>query len=531
MNAERSGSTPRRSRPEFVRLAAALVLGFVAMYGVLAINRSPLLPGASSDSVSYVEAARSFARTGALTVPSTEWSSPDSVGRLSNFPPGFPVLLSVPMRLGVPAYSSALMVMAVSSGVVVAMVLLLVGESFGLGAGLLAAALVMLTPAFVKLDLAIWSEPTFLALTLATLWAMVRRPRSPILYGLLAAAALSVRYVGVAGSALACIWAAVQAGSRRERAVAAAVAGAPSGLFGVLWLWYVHAGAGAGRHAAVYGGLGEIVRGIGENLRQVPGLLVDWLLPTPLQAHETLAVAVLVLGALGFVAALARGSWATPARGRFLLLAGIYAGLYCSVVLLAKLLAPYVAPLDARTFAVPFDVRIFAPVLVLAECVVAASIVSLGPRWRIPALAAAGLWCAFMVRDIHQGVTLANRVGRFYTYRAWISDPTIRWLDNQSRPYHVVYSNEPDLVYFQTGRHAKLLPHAGGDLTGFRAAFHAHPGVLFFAEPPHPRDIPPAAFAAWLHLLLVVRTRLGAIYVPAATPKHAAGDSAAVHGG
>ena len=125
------------------RILLAAVAGFVALYGVLSINRSPLLPGVSGDSVEYLSAARSFADRKTLEVPGTRWTDADSVATLAHFPPGFPVLISLPLRGETSGRAAALWVMAVSAGIALFVITLLAAEWFGFPAATLTALLLL----------------------------------------------------------------------------------------------------------------------------------------------------------------------------------------------------------------------------------------------------------------------------------------------------------------------------------------------------------------------------------------------------
>jgi hypothetical protein len=94
-------------------------------------------------------------------------------------------------------------------------------------------------------------------------------------------------------------------------------------------------------------------------------------------------------------------------------------------------------------------------------------------------------------------------------------DPVIRWVDNQSTPFGTIYSNEPALLYNQSQRHAKELPNQREDFAAFRRVFDDRPGAVVFAYPLNVGTIAEEVFAEALSLRPVVRTSMGAVYVPA----------------
>ena len=473
-----------------------------AVYGVLTINRTWLTPGAHADSVHYLGAAESFERSRTFEVPVTRWSSPDSVEPLSHFPPGFPLLISLPLSLGTQTHAAALWVMALSAGVAVAFFTLLVSEAFGVGAGLLSAVLLLITPVFVRLHLAIWSEPSYLAVTAVLLYVMVKRPAWAWAHGLLAGAGLMIRYVGVAGTLAAVVWAAVKGESRRERLTGMAWAAAPSALF---LLWWSRSVAGAGeaiREVGVYGGLGR-------NLSQAVAMLPDWLVPGGWGGGAWPAAFLVLVGVLVIGQAVRSGAWLGPEKAPRLRAVLIYGACYLLVVLASRLLA------DPR---IPFDSRILLPVLVLTTLVFAVSATELarsaGSRGWALLIVAMAIWSAAALREDRIGVASVNEQGLYFTYEGWMIDPVIRWVDNQSSPFDVIYSNEPTLLYYQSSRHAKELPNRGEDLEAFGRAFRERPGAVVFAYPVHVDNLPEQLFVERLGLQPVVRTGMGAVYVP-----------------
>ncbi len=485
------------------RLILALVIGVCATYAVLSINLSPLTPGSCSDSVEYLGAAKSLARTGTLAVPLASWASSDSVSTLAHYPPGFPALVALPISLGVRSYPSALWVMAASSGVALAFAFLIVASAFGDWAGVLAALLLFLTPTYAKIDMAIWSEPSYLALTLPMFYLMLKKPRWAIGYGLLAAAALSVRYVGIAGSALVVLWAAMHGRSVRDRLTGAAIAGTPSLLFLAWWHSYVAAAGTAIRHVGPYFSM------LHANLTELAQLGPLWLVPMSWPGGELTALLLATLGVLVILAAWRTGEWWASTRKELALLGSLYAVLYVAVVVGSRLFADP---------AIPFDARLFLPVLVLATMAAAASAYALGkhPHTTVMNLALVlllGAWMQGSWSEIQQGVRTVNHVGRFYSSIDWIDSPAIRWIDNHSRPYDVIYSNEPELVYYQTGRYARTLPRTGENLAAFRTVFFRHHAALVIAYPLNIGDLPARTFVALLGLKAAVRTPLATVYV------------------
>lgn len=492
--------------PEARRLLLAALAGFAATYAVLSINRSPLLPGVNGDSVEYLSAAQSFASNGTFEVPVANWTDSDSVSVLAHFPPGFPLLISLPLGGSTSAPAAALWVMAVSTGVAVMVVTLLVAETLGLAVGLLTVLLLMVAPVWARLDLAIWSEPSYLAVTAILLYAMVRRPTSAWLHGLLAAAGFAIRYVGVAGTLAVVVWAALQEGGRKQRIARVAWAAAPSAAFLLWWRHRVGSGGGTIRRLGFYGEPGR-------NVQQLALLLRQWLLPASENIGLWAVGLVAVAGVAVLVLAARRGIWRDVPRARLLLRAMVlFSGCYLAVVVGSRMFA------DPR---IPFDDRMLAPVLVFVTVAFAASAVELarwGGHWGLIVLTVAvAAWSVPAFLQARGLVSLVNQRGMYFTFMGWTVDPVLRWVENESGAYDRIYTDDPALVYFQTGRHARALPLVGEDLEAFRGRFREAPAAVVILYPPQVGNLPDEDFVQLLGLRTVVRTRLGAVYVPDAS--------------
>lgn len=357
-------------------LVTVLLLAAAGSLGVLGINQSWLAPGAMSDAVEYLTAAQSFEEHGQFEIPVSEWNSPDSVARLAHYPPGLSMLISVPMDFGFRLYPSALVVMAISSGLALAFAYLLASELGGPWAGLLSALMLFIMPVCAKINLSVWSEPSYVAATLAMLYVMVSRPRWAWAYGFLAAAGVAIRYVGVAGVATATLWAGVQGGTRRERIALAATAAGPSLGFLAFWHHYVAAGGGTVRTIGWYGGLGP-------NLVQFRNMLIEWLVPTGSSGAGWVVVGALSLAFTMLLAVRGTDLWQRERACKGLGLLAAFVAFYTATVVASRL---FVDPF------IPFDARLFLPVLVLGVLAFAISAVHVvnhqhsgrPPPWRQP---------------------------------------------------------------------------------------------------------------------------------------------------
>src|SRR4051812_6696169 len=95
-------------------LAASIALGAFAFAGALGIT-SGAGPGLDPDSMSYLHAATTLARSGALRDVQRDWASVDSTMLLAHWPPGYPVAIAGAERLGVGAVQSARVIGALSA--------------------------------------------------------------------------------------------------------------------------------------------------------------------------------------------------------------------------------------------------------------------------------------------------------------------------------------------------------------------------------------------------------------------------------
>lgn len=487
------------------RLLLAVMLGCVGVWGVLEIGEAPRTPGIHGDAIQYLSAAESFAEHGTFTIPIASWREPLSPSTLSHFPPGFPSLVSAPISLGAEPVTAASWVMAVSAGLGLAFAFLLGAQVAGSWGGAAAALLLLSTPALVRLHAAVWSEPSHLAVTLALLYAMVRGPTRAGLHGLFAAAGLAIRYVGVAGTAAAVVWAVLHARTAGERIRRMGLALTPSLLLGVWWYRYTSAGAGTVRRPGWYSGR------LGRDLASLDDLAVDWLVPSTAGGGGW-TVAAFLLGA-GAVVHLARreGAWSGDEARGVARSALLYSLCYCAVLLASRVL------LDPG---IPFDVRLLAPVLVLATIVLGASAVAVARLRRgvVAGSIAAVLvtWAVFAWAEIRTGVRVAGENGLYYTHRIWSDGRLGRWVREIPDDVEAIYSNEPELVHFLTGRAVAGLPRASEheDLEEFRSAFLETPGPVVLAEPTHPDDLSVAELSRAVPLRIALRAAEGMVLLP-----------------
>ena len=518
---------------------AAVAAGLVAVAAVWIMNRSPRLPGTHSDGVEYVAAAESMAAGGPPEIPVTHWSDPGSSTVLSHYPPGFPALLAIPLALGASPSTAVTAVLAVGAALSVAMTVLLAAGIGGLHAGIVAGVLLLATPAFALLHLAVWSEAAYLGIALLGLWAIIRHPDRPGVHGVLMAVGLGIRYVGIAGVATAVVFAWFRGRALVDRVRGALWAGAP-GLVGlVAWRWWVRSGGEVIRSPDVYAGAGT-------QLRDVVLLLLQWLAPIHLTRLVAPAVVLFVvfMGAVAVMvgawpreagtpgeggagvaarhgsavagqgevdavgAGPARGRWALPprrARRVFLVFGAAYAG----VVLVSR---AFLDPL------IPFDPRLFLPLLVLATVAFGVTLAvrsrRIGRPWAVALHGAVAVWVVAGLLDIGETVRISGEEGRFYTHRVWESDPAA--VGAYTSRARWIYSNEAAMVVHYGRRPAKTLPRSYEDLDAFVRAWRDRPGPILFKLPRNPVDPPLDRFLELLPVRESRRTEHAVLLLPAA---------------
>ncbi len=489
------------------RVVVAWLLGALAFGGVLHISRAPA-PGLDPDAMSYVGAGESLARTGRLRIPAADWWETDSTTALAQFPAGFPAAIALGIGAGFEPVQAARMVEAVAAlGTVVALVLLLEATA-GVPAGIIAVLLLAATPAMFDNYIRVLSEPLFLLCLTLTLVAMVRRPDRPFLAGLGAAATELVRYAGISASVAVLLWAMGRRGTRRERFERLLEAALPIGVAHVWWrvrLSMVGAEAPPVTHWQ---------RGFAGTLREGGRTLVEWLTPGVPGGVLRVVVALVVLVAAG--ALLRRTLRRMPRDGRAI----IRRRLFNAVGLLA--LCYVVVLLLSRAFVgggIPFDERLLSPLFLLATITLAACFRIRWSAWS--GAVRGGVFAACLAWAV--GGTLLNldqldglqEDGWGYSGRKWQPSAEQQWLQTEGRRYQL-FSNNPMLVYFLTGRPSRELPDTAdaGTLRDFRGTLEEEGGAMVGFDEDY-RHMDPAPFlAAVLPLDSLARFDHMSVWVP-----------------
>jgi hypothetical protein len=405
--------------------------------------------------MSYLGAAESLVRQGALRIPAGHWSEADSTAALGHFPPGFSLAIAIPTALGAPPVQAARGLEAAAAFTTVALAVHLAGAAAGAGAGAVAGLLLLASPSLALDHWQVVSEPLCLALLMATL-ALMTASRRPLLYGSAAALAGMVRYAAAAATGAAVLWACGGGGSVRERAKRGLLATAPGVLLQGLWVLRTELESGEVRRFGLRGGLGP-------TFRQGLATLDAWLAPAvpPSAARGLIAVVVGATAAIVFARALRarprqgpEGSAAPrDARLRRLLSAALLlAACYAALVLFSRLFVDE---------GIPFDERLLSPFIMLIEVSAAAALVAAWrgarPKVRAAAASVGVLWLAASGWATVSAVRDATDGGWGYASDEWRGSRLGAWLRANAR-HRPIYSNNPPAVYFLTHRPSRDVP-------------------------------------------------------------------------
>jgi hypothetical protein len=539
------------ARVSRTRLAAALVVGGLA-FAVVAFATEAPGPGLDPDAMSYLGAAESLARAGAYRIPSSSWSSPDSTEPLGHFPPGFSTVIAGPVSLGASPLQAARWIDAVAAACTWAGLVLLVADVAGTLVGVLAAIAALATPALLNVHLSVLSEPLFLTALVGTVAGTVQltRPRqasSPVagqppdaasapmaderrrwigawLAGCAAAAAVTLRYAGLAVLAAAALMALLSpadgAHRWRTRVLRSLVVVLPAAC--TLGPWLVRtirlAGPRSVRELGRYGDFGA-------TLREGLATLTDWLVPLGTGPWRYPVAVALLLAGSGLAVSVRRrerpgdepasGSRVSDAAAdqplrAFLRVLAVIGGFYLAVLVVSRLFA------DPN---IPFDERILAPLILLTE--VGAAVV-IGAWWRsagrgarVVAAVALAAWLAASAVSSWTRVNYARDEGNDFAGAEWRTSPTIAWVRAPAGGLHrVLYSNWPAALYFHAQRAAHDVPAVADGLTlhRFRDRLARSHGVVVGFTTPSPDVADPDTVARALGLRAIARFDDGTIW-------------------
>lgn len=510
--------TGRSSRATIIMAAAA------ALVTVLAIQwgTRPLGPGLYGDGAGYLSAAESLVHSGQLRVMGAPYWSADSTAPMVQWPPGFALAVAVPLRAGLGLLSAATLVQMLAGALTAILTTLLVGRLLDPLWGGAAAMAVVFTPALLGTELNVVSEPLYVAGLAGLLWALTRRRERPLVAGLVAAAMVLIRYLGIATIAGATLWAFALPGRWAQRLRRALAAGGPGIIAYALWGWVVRQGGGVITHVVVDHRIGII-------LRAFIGATAAWLAPSTAGLgwlHLVTKTAIVGLAGAALLMAMTGGrrtsAGAAPARAadarQLIAAAALLAGCHLAVLLIARFV----------TSSVDFSSRTFAPVHYLFSVI---GVTTIGVVWTASrragalALAAGGIWLVAGAIATGQLLHKSRIVGIDHASADERTSPTIAWL--RAHPAATpIYTNEPAKIYFHLHRLARSLPWivAPDTVQRLRQTLRQQPGyVVWFAGGQASAYVPPpllpyamsfGTLSTRVGLATAARLRDGVVLVP-----------------
>ena len=528
------GDTWRRP---IARWLAPALLGIVAFALVLEITDPPA-PGVDPDALAYVGSAESFARHGQFRTPTAHWQSADSTSALSHFPPGFPIAVALPVRLGMDPVQGSRLVSATAAFVTVATLAFLVGEATAPLAGILLATALFAMSAMHEIHVSVLSEPLFLAFLALTLAAMVRRDEHPWLAGVWAALAAMTRYAGMSAIGAVGLWSVARKGTLGERVRRGVWAVLPAVVLEGVWFVRTKLVATAEpvRELALYGNLGPTIK-------QGATTLATWIVPDtdgaldPADATPHRGAIALVAGAL-LVIVVVTGTL-RALRQRRAMRVGEHVAvddgdptaalrlLAASTLLVACYLALLIVSRLIADPGIPFDERILAPVIVLGTTIAATGIALWwrSTRAELPKIALTGAllgWWFAAASFMWVDASYVMAWGSDFGGDQWHRSELLEWGRSHAHG-HALYTNWPVVSYFYLGRPARDVPrlNESAQLREFADSVRAHDGMVLEFDVPGIEYVTVDSLAKVQGLRLIARLHDGAVFAAApavATP-------------
>jgi hypothetical protein len=410
--------------------------------------------GITHDGLFYLDAAHAFARGQGLS-----WvGSGGQLKPLVHFPPFYPLLIGLLVRLGISPAEAARWVSAALFGLNASLLGTCVyWATRRLWMGLVASLIWLASPVLLSAHLAAMSEPLYLALMifgLISAASSIVRPSRPTL--VLSAIAVSLawltRWVGASlvvafAIALLTLSRAPLHSRLRSAGIFLAIASVPMAI----WL---------ARNVALTGSPTNRTLGYHpptvDTLRQFLDVLTRWVTTTHLSHWIEAGVLVGAAAMLSAVSIhkLASGKDGRPQAPSLSLLALIALAGY--VLFLAASLTFF----DAST---RIDDRILSPILPLALIAALGALDTLLPRDRRSLLAAplvlAGLWATLpnAWASSSQLLRSMREEGAGFSSRAWQQSETVAWI--RALPAGaIVYTDEPAAVRYIASRETRATP-------------------------------------------------------------------------
>lgn len=486
-----------------VRIQWAAVGVFVVVAVVATLVGTQRGPGTTPDSATYASVAENLVDEGALTTYAG--------GELTIFPPGVPMLLAAGGLVGMEPATAARVLNAVSYAAVAVFSGVLIFravDSVPLRIGGL--ALVAVSPILLGVFVMMWSEPVFVAVTLAYLLALYRAyDRGGVIAaavaGLLAGAGFLIRYPGLALAAFGLVALSWRAWSARDRRLIGPIVAFGVPALAPAFAWFVHNAA----HGSLLGTtvLSPIEdrarpgRGIVENGWDAIQTIGGWLSP---RGGWIVLISIAIIAIVVAVRAPRRAG----ASGSMVGFVGAFSLAYLAAVLFGASLT-FVDPIDDRLLS-----PVYVPLLVVALAGVEWTWNQLEdrPLLRTGLVVALVLWMALPAVTWLTHLQAASEGVGFADSR-WQTSPLVAVASGESDT--PLYSNWPDALYLVAG--SQPTGFGPGDSPASIAEFAATvrcSGSVRYADFAFPRIglIPATAFGPDLHLELITTVADGSLY-------------------
>jgi hypothetical protein len=462
-----------------------VLVGAVAVLASLLIvwGTQPLGPGLYGDGAAYMSAAESLVHSGRLRVIGAPYWSADSTMPMAQWPPGFVFAVAVPLRAGLGSLAAVNVIQVLAAAVTVVLTAVLVGRALSPAWGVVAAVAVIATPAVLGVQLNIVSEPLYIAGLTILLLTVTRWPDRVGVSGVMAAALVMIRYLGLAAIAGAGFCALMRSGPPLRRLGRLVLAAGPGIGAYAGWVAFARARGGAIQQVIWDPDVGGI-------LRRLIGATEAWLAPFATGPAWVRVAIKLVIVALAVGAAItaARSRPTTRPEGHgsiarreaesrtgardLVVAACIFVACHLAVLFTARLV-------DAS---VEFTPRTYAPVHYLLTIAAVTSVGAIWmsvPRARLLAMAAAGTWLVASATATVQLLQYSRTVGLDHARPEERDSPTLAWLrvHGNARP---IYTNEPAKIYFHVHRQSRSLPWVvtGDTLHHLNDALRERPGYV-----------------------------------------------------
>jgi hypothetical protein len=453
-------------------LVPGLFLALAAALGVLGANAHWLFPAQGETGVRYFISAPALARGHTpLTpwIPAGETAPQDALagrGRL------MPTLMAGLIRQGAKPHVSALWVLAGSAAVAVVGLSWAAGGVAGIWGALAAGLGLLAAPLTLEAVTVLGPDALLAALAALLMGALTYRPRASALHGAVGAAAWLAHPAGLGLAAASMVWPFSRGAGMRShprRLGAAGAAALPAILllaFGAGQPLLVLPGVRGGDLAAGGATLSGVLSFAGAGLPGTLGDVFGGLL-------MVLLAGLVILEARATPPPPADVHWSDPAAPDALALAFRPAA---GLVALGAALGSWAA-WTGEALSAPW----FAAAIPLAALAGAAAV-----RWKrrhagvggwLPA-ACLALWILGSALGSWRDLTRLRETGRGYTSAHWVASSLIRWIDNESVPFPVLYADQPALILLQTGRPSREIQLRAGGLDAFVSAFGAAPGAV-----------------------------------------------------